>query len=76
MKTTHTQAPQGRVEPYMGPTSEDLNLIFENKYGPASGAGWGPRMRLRLELFAQRALRANGLRYPENCLLGVYEKAG
>jgi SAM-dependent methyltransferase len=31
---------------------------------------------LFLELSAWRALRAVGLRYPENCLLGVYEKLG
>jgi hypothetical protein len=28
------------------------------------------------ELSVQRALRTVGLRYPENCLLGVYERLG
>ncbi len=32
------------------------------------------RAGLRVELWARRALRAVGLRYPETCLLGVYRK--
>lgn len=34
------------------------------------------RSLLRLELYAWRALKAFGLVYPENCLLGVYERVG
>jgi len=65
-------------------TRKDLKAIFEGAGFPEMGflylddcrtpARW--RLANRMELWVCRALRTVGLRYPETCLLGIYQLPG